>query len=159
MAIIVETGSIVTSANSYVTEAELTTYSAARGVTIANGDREKYLTLAMDFIETLDFKGIKYTKLQALQWPRVDVVVDTYLIDADEIPTDLKNAQLHTAMAISEGNSPVAIVERKTTTEQVGSLSVTYANSSASNPIDPKISRYLRKLVNGGLGGFMVTKA
>lgn len=157
MTIIVEDGTIVTNANSYVTTAELDTYATARGVTIISGDREKYLLLAMDYLEPLRFIGTKYSATQALQWPRSGAYIDGYLLDEDAIPTLLKNAEMQIAMSISEGYSPVAVIERATKKEKVGPLEVEYQAGAASSPIDPKIGYSIQKLIVGGGIGNTVT--
>lgn len=156
MAIIVEDGSIVANANSYTTEAELTTFATDRGITIS-GTNADLLINSMDYLETRDFKGIKRTRDQALQWPRVDVVVDGYYVDADSIPQDLKNAQMQIALSIDAGNSPMAVIEQKAVREKVDVIEVQYSEGSSSNSIDPRINYWLRKLVEGG--GFRTVKA
>jgi hypothetical protein len=161
MAIIVEDGSNVSGANSYVTTTELDTYATARGVTIGAGVREQWLTLAMDYFEALAFKGIKTQKLQSLQWPRLMVYIDGYPVNGTEIPKEVKNVQMQIAMSMFSGYSPNAIIELKVKRQKVGDLEVEYMDSSASNPIDPKISEMLRKLVDGSTGSrsFRVGKA
>ena len=111
MTIVVEDGTRVTGANSYVTEAELTAYAVARGITIS-GDPEELLIKAMDYIEELDFIGVKYQYDQALQWPRAYVMIDTYYIDQDEIPQQLKDALCEVAISIDTDEDPLANVER-----------------------------------------------
>lgn len=153
MAIVVEDGSTVTGANSYVSEAELTAYASARGVTLTT-DTEQLLIRAMDYIEALSFQGYKWTGTQPLQWPRSNVWVDGILVGADEIPDELKNGLMQTAMAIDDGNDPLQDLERQTKREQVGPLSVEYMDGSAPNTIVRKISNALRKLLTtGGTSG------
>ena len=92
MAIIVEDGSIVADSNSFVSEVELSTYAINRGVTLS-GDTDSLLLKATDYLETLNYKGNRYTKDQSLQWPRSNVSIDGFSVDVDEIPEDLKTAQ------------------------------------------------------------------
>lgn len=154
MTIIVEDGTIVTGANSYVTEAELTAFATARAITLSSDyTTEQLLILAMDYIESLEYKGVKRLYTQPLQWPRVDVWIDGYYNNADNIPKELKNGLMQTAIAISNGNNPLAETERKTVREKVGELEVEYASSSSSRTIDKKINSYLYKLLSGGNGG------
>lgn len=153
MTLIVEDGSIVANANSYVTTDELNTYATARGVTIASGVREQWLVMAMDYLEQLSFKGIKYTQGQSLQWPRVNVTIDTYLVDSDEIPALLQNAQMQLAMSFYAGYSPINVHERAIKSADVGSLRVEYMDNASTNNIDPKVTFFLNKLLDGGVGG------
>ena len=135
MAIVVEDGSIVTGANSYITEAELTAYATARGVTLT-GNTEQLLIESMDYIESQNFKGIKSTEGQPLQWPRYDVVVDGYLISNDEIPQLLKDAEAETAMAIDIDNNPLDDIARVTLKETVGPISVEYSDNGQADTIN-----------------------
>lgn len=149
MALIVEDGSVVSNANSYISIADFETYAAARDYTIV-GTSETLLIKAMDYLEAQSYKGIKYTSTQALQWPRVDVVIDSYLVDTDTIPTELINAQCEVAMAIDAGNDPLLDLPRKTISEQVGPIAVTYADGSSSLVINRRIMNALYKLLKTG---------
>lgn len=112
MTIIVEDGSIVSNANSYVSEAELTSFATARGITLTNST-EELLIRAMDYIEALYFKGVKLTSTQSLQWPRAYVLIDNYYINTDVIPTELKNGLMHCAIAIDQDNDPLQDLVKK----------------------------------------------
>lgn len=152
--IVIEDGSIVTGANSYATEAELSTFASDRDVTLSgNYTNAQLLILAMDYIESLMYKGVKLRYNQALQWPRIDVVIDGYYQDSDEIPTLLKNGQMQVALAIDAGNNPQQVAPRKVIKEKVGELEVQYADGSSAVVIDTKIMSFLWKLLAGGSGG------
>lgn len=158
MSIVVEDGTVVSGANSYVSEVELSAFAAARNVTLS-GDftTEELLILAMDYIESLEFKGDKNTYTQTLQWPRANVIIDGYYNNVDNIPTELKNGLMQTALAIDVGNSPLQNIPRKTIREKVGELEVQYAEGSSAVIIDKKIMAFLRKLLaNGGSGSGVI---
>jgi hypothetical protein len=162
MTIIVEDGTGVTGANSYVSEATLTTYATARGTTIPTADREMYLILAMDYLESLQFIGIKKfpTPTQILQWPRYDVVIDTYYVTANTLPPELIKVQCEIALAIYNGNNPLQDRPRHVISEKVGTIEVHYSQGSSSIVLPVKITALLWKLVGGGgTGGFKVSKA
>lgn len=78
MAIVVEDGTIVADANSYVTLAEVRDYATLRGITLpaADGDLEKHLHLAMDWFESEDFPSARLDATQELSFPRDVIVVD-----------------------------------------------------------------------------------
>jgi len=105
MTLIIEDGSQVPNANSYVTDAEYTAYAALRGLTVGVDapTREIELLLSMDFIESHRsiFKGLRVSKDQSLQWPRSAVWVDSFPVNADEIPDELKNAQIEAGIAVA----------------------------------------------------------
>lgn len=150
-AIVVEDGTVVTGANSYVTTTELSTYATDRGVTIS-GTNAVLLIEAMDYIESLDFKGEKWTQDQPLVWPRVNVLIDGWYQDVDDIPTQLKEAQMEVALAIDAGNGPLIDLPRTIVREKAVEFEVEYAQGSSSVILVRKINAKLKKLlVNGGV--------
>lgn len=151
--ITVETGSQVSGANSYVTAAELDTYADERGKTIS-GTQQDLLIQAMDYLEAQNFIGTRRSfDDQPLQWPRYDAIIDGHLLNNNEIPTLLKEAQMAVALSIDEGNGPERIIERSTKREKVGSLEVEYTDGARGLSRDPTINRKLTKLVRGGASG------
>lgn len=154
--IVVEDGTQVSGANSYITEAELTTYATDRGITIT-GNNDELIIQAMDYIESLEYKGYKLTETQALVWPRGGVLVDGYYIDTDEIPQLLKDGQAEACLAIDAGNSPLADVERQVSKEKVDVIEVEYMDNAVSNTIVKKISAKLRKLLVSSQSGLAFT--
>lgn len=150
--IIVEDGSGMTNSNSYVSEAELSSYAADRGITVT-GDADDLLIKAMDYLESQSFIGFKETKDQALQWPRANAYIDGYLVNYNEIPYELKKSQFEIALSIDVGVDPQANVARTQKRVKVGELEVEYADDSASTTIVKKISNSLKKLVVGSITG------
>lgn len=91
MTIIVENGSIVPNANSYITVSGVDSYCSAMGydawTTTSSGIKEQSLLKAMRYIDGLRWKGIKYTQDQYTSWPRDDVYdVDERLVPYTVIP-------------------------------------------------------------------------
>lgn len=160
MAIVIEDGSQVTGANSYATEAELQAYADARGVTLS-GVLEQLLIKAMDYLESLSYKGMKTSSTQPLQWPRSGAVVDGYSVASDEIPTRLVQGQLATALAIDAGNDPLAPVEPAVKREKVGPLETEYQDGASARTYDAASLAALRPLMAAGSGfaTFAVSRA
>lgn len=158
MTIIVEDGTIVANANSYVTELELTTYATSRGITLS-GTPEQLLIVAMDFIEQQNFIGTKSTRDQSLQWPRESVWVDGYYYEPDEIPVELKTSQMTAAISVDQGNDPSAIIEPAVKREKVDVLEVEYQDG-AGGSIDVALMRSLSKIIvnSSGFGNFTVSR-
>lgn len=105
MAINVETGAIVPGAESYVAVADCDTYHLNRGNAAWTGTdavKESALRKAAAYLDghyCNRFKGAKYQPLtQSMQWPRVEVVIDGYLLDTTTIPQRLKDAQAELAL-------------------------------------------------------------
>ena len=107
MALVIEDGSLVASANSYVTVAQARAYASSRGVTLSTVDAtvEQQLIAAMDYLEAQrkKFQGSKTSAEQALQWPRTDVLIDCNEVASTFIPNELKNAQIQLAIEVSKG--------------------------------------------------------
>ena len=144
--IVVETGSIVSGANSYISEADMGTYATDRGVTIA-GTAADLLIQAMDYIESQSFQGLKKTSAQALQWPRTNVVIDSYAVNSDVIPQLLKDALCEFCIGIDGGTNPLANVARETVREKVGDIEVEYSPNSRSADYLAAGETKLRKLL------------
>jgi ATP phosphoribosyltransferase len=154
MTLTVEDGTIVENSNTYVDDDDLIAFAAARGITLT-GDEEELLIKAMDYIESLYYKGVKYTATQSLQWPRENVYIDGYYVSNTTIPNELKNGQMQCAIAIDQGNDPLQDLERSVKREKVGDLEVEYTDNSATAVINRKIMNSLRKLLTNG-GGSVV---
>lgn len=160
MTLIVEDGSGVTGANSYVTLVEARAYALTRGVEMTDVDSklEMYLVKAMDYLESLryGFKGRKTNADQALQWPRYCVYIDGYAISSEAIPTELKNAQMQIAMAIQSGIDfmPTASGEAFVISEKVGPIETKYSEgvSTSGVPIVRTVEALLAPLMNIGFG-------
>jgi hypothetical protein len=153
--IIVEDGSIVANANSYVTTAEFTQYCADRNITISGtyGDESELLILSMDYFEQQPFRGIKFIETQPLQFPRSDLYVDGYLTDSDAIPKLVKDAQITIAVSIMAGNDPLSTVDRAVKREKVDVLEVEYMDNASISTVIRSIGNAMRKLVTSGSMG------
>ncbi len=159
MTVVVENGTGVVGATSYVSETTLAAFALARGVTLVT-DQTQLLLSAMDYIEQLYFKGMKMRYDQALQWPRGDVWLDGFYQTPTTLPTQLLNGLMQTAIAIDQGNSPLQDFPRTTKIEKVGDLEVEYSLTSASLVVNRKILNTLQKLlVGGGAGSIGIGKA
>tara|TARA_R110002167_G_scaffold45515_3_gene136730 strand:+ start:6091 stop:6576 length:486 start_codon:yes stop_codon:yes gene_type:complete len=161
MAIVVEDGTGSNSAaNSYVSEADLTTYATDRGITLVKS-ADQLLLLSMDTIETRSYQGDKNSTTQPLSWPRTGVVVNGSSIDTDEIPSDLKTAQIVTALSIDAGVNPMGKIDPAVKRKKVDVIEIEYKDNAASRSFDPKINAYLASLLayGGGMSNFSVTRA
>lgn len=155
MAIIIETGSGDNpAANSYSSDQQLLDYAADRGITLT-GTPAVLLLQAMDYAESLSFKGVKTSETQPLQWPRSGVRIDGYAVPDNFIPGSLITAQIITAIAIDEGRDPLAPIEPSVKRERVSELEVEYQDGASSAAIDLRVSRAWSKLVGAGAGGGM----
>jgi hypothetical protein len=152
MAIIVEDGTGKTDSNSYVSEAEFTTYANNRGLS-NTGSISTLLFTSMDYIEQQCFKGLKNTQDQALQWPRSSAWLDGFLLPNDEIPTLLKEAQIEVALGVDAGNNPLETQDRATKKEKVDVIEVEYMDGARDTTYLAAAEAKLSKLLAFGARG------
>ena len=146
--------------DSYVTEAELTAYATARGITIA-GDESVLLIKAMDYIETRCYIGIKTVYNQALQFPRI--LCDDYFsqypqnyytpcpYDSATVPTDIKNAQMIAALLIDGGSDLQSSLGQAIKREKVSVLETEYADYTDGSENHRALNDILRPFIQSGM--------
>ncbi len=137
MALIVEDGSIVTGANSFVTVSEIEDHAESIGTSIS-GDVEQMALKAIDYIKQQEdkLKGYRFTRDQPLPYPRSGLVIEGWHWASDEIPRQVKSLQINLVLDIDSGvdlyNRPEPsnkIVKR----ERIeGALEVEYAVGNGS---------------------------
>jgi len=142
----------VVGANSYVSTATLQTYCDARNYTIVATDLSYLLIKAMDYIESLQFIGVKKTRNQPLQWPRYSVRYDGYTLDSTQMPQMLLDALCETAIAVDQGYDPLAVLPRNIAKIKVDEIEIEYAQSTSAQALAVSIRYKLWKLLHGGLG-------
>lgn len=143
----------------YTDEAALTAYATARGITLESAPAV-LLTKALDYLETLEWIGVKTDPDQALSWPRADAYVDGYMLPDDTVPAAIAAGQHSVAIAIDQGNDPLAPVARKTKREKVDVIEVEYADDAAAAVLVRSYNAILRKYLRagGGIGTFEVIR-
>lgn len=168
MALIVETGSIVANANSFVTRAELIAYAALRGVTVADVDAsDVFLVRAADYLtyRESEMKGARTSLLQSLPYPRTGVEVGLYVVGTDEIPQALKNAQMQLAV---EAVSGIEILPTKTsnpvvTMRKLGPIETQFSEAAELQrgvmPFLPLVEGYLLPLLLSASGATRAYRA
>ena len=145
----------------YGTDSGLANYASARGITLS-GTEAVLLTLAHDYIESLDYIGEKTDEDQADQWPRDKAFVDGVELDKDTVPQDIIDAEYQTAIAIDQGNSPFATITPGIKAETVDTISIEYQDGAGNRSFDPMVNLKLRRYLRGGSvgsGNIGVTRA
>lgn len=139
MSLIVENGTGLANAESYISVADADTYHSNRGNTawasLTTAVKEQSLRKATDYIEQvyrLKFLGYRHTEAQALSFPRDEVQRRdfTYLnqfsfYPNDVVPTEVANACADLGLRSSTSDLTPDI-ERITKREKVASLEVEY---------------------------------
>jgi len=148
MAIVVEDGTVVAAANSYITIDEFQAWADARGIAYGTDFTiSQQIFRATDYFESLSFKGVKHTEDQPLQFPRDDLYIDGYSIESDEIPKEVKIAIYELVKIEIDGDSKLAPSEREVTSEQIDSIKITYKDSAGMKRMTPALTQALRKLI------------
>lgn len=146
--------------DSYVTEAELTAYATERGITLT-ADESVLLIKAMDYLESLSYKGMRLAASQVLSWPRDGVYVDNYELDSDEVPDLIKDAQMAIAISIDGGVDPLSDVAPGVKRRRADVVEIEYQDGAAPITVSRRIMAGLRKVLASGAGGanFVVGRA
>lgn len=113
--IIVEDGSGVPNANSYVDVQFVMDYLESRGLKVPAEDKLKPMLInAIDFMESLNrYKGKRTSRDQELQFPRSGLVDDGEEIPSNSIPVAIKRAQAQLVADTVESGKP--LLSTKTT--------------------------------------------
>lgn len=155
--LVIEDGTIVPSANSYLTVEEAEEMLNTIGETFADTPDEVIKTKLLKATRVLEsyrskYKGTKVDPTQSLQFPRYDVTIDGFLIDADVIPYETKMAQAIIAMLYNNGTDVQTPSDGKTIIEEsIGNaITVKYADNGTNNTINyPELDTYLKPLLKG----------
>ena len=155
MALTVEDGSVIANANSYTTDAELVAYAAERGLTIpaVEADRDVLQVLAKDYIDGLDFLGYRADPSnQYLSFPRSGVYAYDRVIASDEIPKELKYAQMEAAIAAYTQSLLVNESKSNVQSEKMDVLSVSYFSGGSWTKVRlGRVMNYIRPFLNNGM--------
>lgn len=147
MTLIVETGGAASNSESYAAVSDADLYWSNRSNTVwaalATPDKESNLRKATQYMTAVyrqKWKGRRVSTTQALDWPRVGVVLDDFnssqntfgfgyygiiQVPYTSIPTEVMNACCELALRASAGDL-AADLDRETLSEGVGSVNVTY---------------------------------
>lgn len=157
MALVVEDGTGLATAESYVSVADTTTRLGALGISIwtdlTNAEMEEALRRATNYMGQAyrqRWQGARRTTTQALDWPRVDVVVDRYTAVAyDSIPADIANACADLALKAAAGDLN-ADLERAIIRDKTGPLETEYSPHSPQSVRYRSIDMALAPYLTGG---------
>lgn len=101
MALVIEDGSGIAGATSFVTAEELQAYAALRSVVISDDEADGLGIVAMDYITTVAFGG---EQLFELPFPRVGLILPNGdELAEDVVPAGMKKAQMQLALDAKNG--------------------------------------------------------
>lgn len=155
MALVVEDGSGLSAAESYVSVADADARQTALGNTAWTGTdaaKEQALRRATAFMEQRyrsRWKGTRLLRAQALSWPRYGAIVDGYDLDSNYVPDDIANACADLAVkALTETLNEDQ--ERGIVREKVGPIETEYDAFSSQAKRYPAIDQMLAPYLQGG---------
>lgn len=166
MPIIVEDGSNVADANSFVSLADYKTYASARGYSVPADDAvtNAKIILSSDYLLTLEneYKGQRTNADQALSWPRECAVISTRRDPAtgcipvfpdNEIPSQLIQAQCEAVNFLCGGGNFMPTQEGAfVVSEKVDVIETKYSEriNTTGAPSVPAVDAFLAPLLNDG---------
>ena len=158
MALIVEDGSQVTNSNSYVSRADYIAYTASIGVTITDDETaDQQLVKAAEYIDghEVNLIGTLVDRDQSMAFPRTDLFIQGWFWSSDEIPKQVKEAQMLYALDINSGEDLYnrSINENRPVTKEriEGVVDVTYAANASTDLIkNSKADSVLSSLLKSG---------
>ena len=155
MALIVEDGTGLATAESYISVADANAYFLARGNTtwgaLSDAQCEEALRKATDFMlqryRSL-WQGYRLGSTQALDWPRVDVEVDGFGVPSDEVHVLVERACAELAYRSTVADLlPDTSSGGQVTREKVDVIEVEYLPGSNPAPTYPAIDQLLAPLL------------
>jgi len=162
--LIIEDGSVVANANSWVTDVEYKAFAKLKGYSIpaTQPDREANLANAYDFINFTyeqQLQGWRVTpQTQTGCMPRTNIYAYDVLVANDSIPQDFKNAQMLASFSINDGVDTNAVKDSADLagfSVGQGAYSETYQSGSSTPTLAqmPAVSKVLKPYTNAGLNG------
>ena len=169
MALIVENGTGLATAESYSSVAEYKTYADNFGVSYAaftDTQLEQFLRQAtryMGQMYRMRWKGYRVTSTQSLDWPRAGVstvesssyIYGRYVVATDIVPADIKNANNILAQKASAGVDLFADGTQRVKREKIGPIESEYEQGSLQriqyDSVLALISPYLGSVGNGSI--------
>lgn len=147
MALVIEEGTGRADAQSYASVDTLKAYAKARGATVpsSTSDCEVLLVKAMDamregseYLQGRKYLGERFSKEQALDWPRYNVCIQGFSYSPSQLPRQLEQAQCALAIdAQTQELLPIRAADASgpVIEETVGPVTVKYANSGRVSPV------------------------
>ncbi|WLY87199.1 hypothetical protein [Vibrio phage vB_VibM_83AMN] len=145
MSVIVEDGSNVVGANSFITIDELRSFASIRNIILPTDENQltSLLILSCEYLNTLDakLKGTQTYSDQELSWPRDNICN----VPKDSIPKAVKNAQLQLSLdcLANDGTLMPNVTQYAIKHRKLGPMATTYAvgsgtNSKSAKPMTPQ---------------------
>jgi len=139
MPLIVEDGTVVPNADSFLSLVDARVLAANYGITLPDDDTETEVNLRVGYNLLLSYEseltGSRVSSVQTGVYPRKDGYLNCFELASNEIPLQVKLAQLYGAGAVTSGYdiNNIDTGEKLTSFELVGVIKETYADGSSSS--------------------------
>ena len=157
MPLVVEDGTIIANANSYISLADARAFLQSIGYDLDATDSvaESQLLKSMQAIEGMNFNGYRVGSAQSLGFPRVGIAIDGIAYESTNIPAQLPQAQSLLAYAVHNGDDFTATKEAAIVREKIDVLETEYKPSTAKTGVSiydlPLVMAKLSPLLTSGL--------
>lgn len=159
MDLIVEDGTGINDADSFVSLVHARDFADKYGITLPADDKDVEVSLRQAYLHLLtyekDLQGSRATETQNNIFPRTGVKSNCVDVDIDSIPEAVKRANIYAASAISEGYSTNAVdtqeVQDSFSLEGVMSISYKDGTSTKLNKSIQGVDNSLYPLTKSGL--------
>lgn len=150
--LIIEDGSQVDNANSFVTDDEYKAYANLRGLTVAptQPEREADLIAAMDYLQSVEcsMQGTRSSSTQSLLFPRYGVCLYGYMLTNNSIPQEIKNAQMEAAVFSTFNSLLTNSTNENIKREKVDVLETEYFAGGSNTTVNlQRVNAYLQPLM------------
>jgi len=156
MSLIVEDGTGLSTAESYISVANADARHAALGMTnwatLSDTEKEQALRRATQFMEqryASRWRGTRLLRAQALSWPRYGAEAYGWAIESTIVPDVVANACADVALEAAAGDLNPTL-ERGIVREKVGPLETEYDPYSSQAKRYPAVDQALAPYLQGG---------
>lgn len=163
MSLIVEDGTGVSGADSYITLEYAASYHSALGnaawAAATSEQQEVALRRAAQYLDfNYYWRGVKTAQTNAREWPRYDCLdKDGYAIASNVIPTEIKNAQAELGLRALAGDLLADVSGGSSVIrEKVDAIEVEYEKGQSRQSAYTIVERLLRGLIRGGGGSRVI---
>lgn len=160
MAFVVEDGSGLTNSNSFASVAEADAYFSDRGVSawaaLTTDIKQVSLIKATDYLEATYSQawiGDKASLIQALSFPRLNMVADGFFLPSNEVPAKVIAATIEMALRASSGEVLISDQSQQIVKEKVDVIETTYSEFSDPAQRYPFVNKLLSGLLRTISGG------
>lgn len=157
MAIVVEDGTGKSDSETLISVADADTYFAARGDTVwaaiaTEEEKEQLLRKASDYILGTygpRWSGSRLLSTQALDWPRVGVISNGWLVESDLVPIIVANASAELSLQASI-STLLANTEKSIKSEKIGPIETEFDDFANAEVKYTQIDRLLSPFFSSG---------